>query len=63
MERSGSLKEIETLLEKFTNAHGISGSEDNIRNLLEMEIEPYIDTIQKDVMGNLIATKKEKGLL
>lgn len=61
MERSGSLKEIETLLEKFTNAHGISGSEDNIRNPLEMEIEPYIDTIQKDVMGNLIATKKGKG--
>src|SRR5450756_1023756 len=61
MEKSGNLKEIKLLLEKFTNAHGVSGSEDNIRDLLEMEIEPYVDTIRKDVMGNLIATKKGEG--
>ncbi len=58
MEKSGNLKEIGFLLKKFTNAHGISGSEDNIRDLLEMEIEPYVDTIRRDIMGNLIATKK-----
>jgi len=61
MEKSGNLKEIKLLLEKFTNAHGVSGSEDNIRDLLEMEIEPYVDTIRKDVMGNLIAIKKGEG--
>ena len=58
MEKSGNLKEIRFLLEKFTNAHGISGYEDNICDLLEMEIEPYVDTIRRDIMGNLIATKK-----
>jgi endoglucanase len=61
MEKSGNVKELKILLEKFTNAHGISGSEDNIRELLEMELEPYVDTIRKDIMGNLIATKKGEG--
>ena len=61
MDKGGNLKEIKFLLEKFTNAHGISGSEDNIRELLEMELEPYVDTIRKDVMGNLIATRKGTG--
>ncbi|MGB9131535.1 MAG: M42 family metallopeptidase [Methanosarcina sp.] len=61
MDKGGNLKEIKFLLEKFTNAHGISGSEDNIRDLLEMELEPYVDTIRKDVMGNLIATRKGAG--
>jgi endoglucanase len=61
MEKSGNLKEIKVLLEKFTNAHGVSGSEDNVRELLELELEPYVDTIRKDVMGNLIAAKKGEG--
>ncbi len=61
MEKGENLKEIESLLKKFTQAHGISGSENNIRDLLEIEIEPYVDTIRKDVMGNLIATKKGEG--
>ena len=61
MEKSGNLKEIKYLLEKFTNAHGVSGFEDNVRELLELELEPYVDTIRKDVMGNLIATKKGEG--
>jgi len=61
MEKGGNLKEIKYILEKFTKAHGISGSEGNIRDLLEMEIEPYVDTIRKDLMGNFIATKKGKG--
>lgn len=61
MDKSGNYREIKSLLEKFTNAHGISGCEDNIRELLEMELEPYVDTIRKDIMGNLIAVKKGEG--
>ena len=61
MEKSVNLREIKSLLEKFTNAHGISGSESDIRELLEKEIEPYVDTIRKDCMGNLIAVKKGEG--
>lgn len=61
MKEGENLKEIKFLLEKFTKAHGASGFENNIRDLLEMEIGPYIDTNRKDVIGNLIATKKGKG--
>lgn len=61
MEKSGNLKEIKSLLEIFTNAHGVSGFEDNIRELLELELKPYVDTIRKDTMGNLIANKNGEG--
>jgi putative aminopeptidase FrvX len=61
MEKIGNLKEIKSLLEKFTNAHGVSGSEDSVRELLELELEPYVDTIRKDTMGNLITSKNGDG--
>lgn len=63
MEKGGNLKKIKSLLEKFTNAHGISGFEDDIRELLEKELEPYVDTMRKDCMGNLIALKKKEKVL
>ena len=58
MEEDGNFREIKSLLEKFTNAHGISGFEHDIRELLKKELEPYVDTIRKDCMG-----KMEKALL
>ena len=61
MEEDGNFREIKSLLEKFTNAHGISGFEHDIRELLKKELEPYVDTIRKDCMGNLIAVKKGEG--
>ncbi len=61
MEEGEKFDEIQDLLEKYTNAHGISGSEGEIRKLLEKELEPYVDGIRTDTMGNLIATKKGKG--
>ena len=46
------------LLKTLSNAHGISGHEENIRALITKEIEPYVDDIRVDVMGNLIATQE-----
>jgi endoglucanase len=46
------------LLEKLSNAHGVSGYEGNIRKIIEEEVGPYVDEINTDKMGNLIATKK-----
>ena len=45
------------LLERLSNAHGVSGYEGNIRRIIEEEVRPYVDEIKSDNMGNLIATK------
>jgi endoglucanase len=50
--------ERKVLLEKLSNAHGVSGYEGNIRKIIEEEVKPYVDEIKTDKMGNLIATKK-----
>lgn len=48
---------MKQILEKLTNTPGISGHEEQVRNIIEKEIEPYVDRIQTDLMGNLICTK------
>ncbi|MCZ7356040.1 MAG: M42 family metallopeptidase [Candidatus Methanoperedens sp.] len=45
------------LLERLSNAHGVSGYEGNVRKIIENEVRPYADEIRIDRMGNLIATK------
>ncbi|MDI6902956.1 MAG: M42 family metallopeptidase [Methanocellales archaeon] len=52
------MKEIKNLLEKLSNAHGISGHEGNIRAIVEEEIRSYVDEVRMDKLGNLIATKE-----
>ena len=58
---SKDLEEIKNLLEKLSNAHGISGHEKEVRNILEEEINPYVDEIKTDKLGNLIAIKNGEG--
>ena len=52
------LKEINALLEKLSNANGISGDEGAVAKIIRDEIAPYVDEIKTDRMGNLIAVKK-----
>jgi len=52
---------MEELITKLSNAHGISGSEENIQAILEEELKPYADEIRTDKMGNLIVVKKGDG--
>jgi endoglucanase len=52
------MSDLKELLEKLSNAHGVSGYEGNIRRIIEEEVRPYVDEIRSDKMGNLIATKK-----
>ena len=59
--KNENLKRIDALLEEFSNAHGISGHEKNVRNLLEKHIKPFVDEVRTDNMGNLIAIKKGNG--
>jgi putative aminopeptidase FrvX len=52
------LSDIKSLLEKLSNAHGISGWEGSIQQIVKEELASYVDEIRIDVLGNLIATKK-----
>ncbi|MGZ7160162.1 MAG: M42 family metallopeptidase [Methanobacterium sp.] len=48
------------LLEKLSNAPGVSGFEEEIRKIITSELKGHVDKIEKDNMGNLIATKNGK---
>lgn len=49
------------LVKKLVEAYGPSGFEEQMRSLILPEIEPYVDEVTTDVMGNLIALKKGDG--
>jgi putative aminopeptidase FrvX len=49
------------LLEKLSNAVGVSGDEGPIRKLVLEEIKPLVDEIKFDSVGNILAVKHGKG--
>jgi endoglucanase len=51
----------ETLLAELTQAPGIAGHEDRVREIVVRELKPIVDDIRIDAMGNVIATKKGSG--
>jgi putative aminopeptidase FrvX len=55
------IEKLKGLLEKLSNAHGISGYEGNIREIIKKEIKSYVDEVKIDAFGNLIAIKKGKS--
>jgi tetrahedral aminopeptidase len=46
------------LLEKLSNALGISGDETEVRSIVLEEIRPYADEVKVDALGNVLATCK-----
>lgn len=46
------------LLKKLTEARGVSGNENEVREIIINEIKDYVDDIQVDRIGNIIAFKK-----
>lgn len=46
------------LLKTLSELNGTSGAEGSVRDFLRQQLEPFVDTIVVDKMGNLIATKK-----
>jgi putative aminopeptidase FrvX len=47
-------------LEKLSNACGVAGREEDVRNLLIKLMKPYVDEISTDRLENVIALKKGK---
>jgi putative aminopeptidase FrvX len=52
---------LNTNLEKLSNACGVTGREEQVRNLMVQLMTPYADEIQVDKMENVIAIKKGKA--
>ncbi|NJD78071.1 MAG: M42 family metallopeptidase [Candidatus Methanoperedens sp.] len=52
------MSDLKALLERLSNAHGVSGYEGSVRQVIEEEVRPYVDDIRTDRMGNLITTKR-----
>ena len=46
-----------TLLERLSNAMGVSGDEEEIRRIVMEQIRPYVDEVTVDALGNVLAIK------
>lgn len=46
------------LLEELSNLNGASGAEKNVREAIRAMVEPYVDAVYVDKIGNLIAVKR-----
>ncbi|MBU5293215.1 M42 family metallopeptidase [Anaerosalibacter bizertensis] len=49
------------LVKKLVNIYSPSGDENNIREFIKDEIKDFVDEVEIDSLGNLIARKKGKG--
>lgn len=50
------------LINRLSDAFGVSGCEDEVRDIILSEIEPFCDSVQVDKIGNIIAVKKAENL-
>ena len=46
------------LLRELSEAAGVSGREDNIREIVMRELKGHVDSLTVDIMGNVIAFKR-----
>ena len=50
--------QIKNVLKRLSEAEGVSGYEEAVRELVRQEFAPYVDEMRSDAMGNLIALKR-----
>ena len=50
------------LIKKLSDAHGISGFEDEVKEIVKAELEDYVDEIKIDNMGNIVCIKNGNDL-
>ncbi len=49
------------LLQRLSDAFGVSGCEEEVRNILAQTVRPYVDELRTDSLGNLIAIKRARA--
>jgi len=52
---------VRELIKKLVETYGPSGAEEQIRDTIRAEVEPFVDEVHVDAMGSLIAHKKGDG--
>ena len=55
------MDDIAALLAKFADAHGMSGYEEEVAALLRDELQPLVDDVRIDTMGNVIGVRAGDG--
>ncbi len=50
-----------SLLERLSNACGVSGDEGEVRKIVLSEVKPYADEIKVDALGNVLVTHRGSG--
>ncbi len=49
------------LLRELSNAFGVSGFEDEVRDLIRALVNPHVDEVKTDTLGNLFAIRKSSN--
>lgn len=49
------------LLQRLSDAFGVSGCEEEVRNILAEAVRPHVDELRTDTLGNLIAIKRARA--
>jgi tetrahedral aminopeptidase len=52
---------MKELIQQLTAVYGPSGSEGGVSDLIETLVKPYVDSVRRDALGNLICEKKGNG--
>ena len=52
---------MKELLKQLTAVYGPSGRETSVADVIESLVKPYVDSVRRDALGNLICEKKGNG--
>lgn len=52
---------MKDLLKKLADAQGVSGFEDEVRNIIIDELKDHVDSVDVDELGNVITTRNGKA--
>jgi putative aminopeptidase FrvX len=58
---AAAMGDLTALLATFADAHGLSGYEDEVADLLCAELRPLVDEVRIDAMGNVIGVRNGEG--
>jgi len=48
------------MLEKLSNAYGVTGREEEVADLMKKFLKPYVDEVREDKLGNVIGIRRGK---